>query len=208
MYLPAGYDPARETPYPVLVMLHGLTARGSQWEDLGLLDEADNLINAGEIDPLVIILPEEYYSTKPYSETTFGDVLVDELLPEIRSQYNLCQERDCTAIGGLSRGAGWAARLVFMRWEMFGAAGLHSMPLPFLPLAEWIRTIPPGSMPKLYMDIGTEDVEHWNAQDFHELLRLLKIPHEYIVQPGVHTAEYWSAHVGDYLLWYGMVLEQ
>lgn len=208
VYLPPGYDPDREVPYPVLVMLHGLTQKGSQWEDLGLLDAADDLIAAGEIDPMVIILPEEYFSTKGYSETTFAEVLVDELLPYLYSQYNLCQERECTAIGGLSRGAGWAARLVFTRWEVFGVAGLHSMPLPFLPLAEWIRAIPPGSMPKLYMDIGTEDVEYWNARDFDALLNLLEIPHEWVVQPGVHAAEYWSAHVRDYLLWYGKVLSQ
>lgn len=206
VYLPPGYDPDRKTPYPVLVMLHGLTGKGSQWEDLGLLEAADDLIADGKIDPLVIILPEEYYSTKSYAETTFAEVLVDELLPYLHRQYNLCQERECTAIGGLSRGAGWAARLVFTRWEVFGVAGLHSMPLPFLPLAEWIRAIPPGSMPKLYMDIGTEDVEYWNARDFDELLNLLEIPHEWVEQPGVHADEYWSAHVRDYLLWYGEVL--
>jgi enterochelin esterase-like enzyme len=208
IYLPPGYDLGRKTPYPVLLILHGKNSSGSQWEDLGLLAAADDLIGEGNIPPLVIVMPEEVYSTLPYTETTYADVLVDELLPFLYSQYNLCQERDCTAIGGLSRGAAWAARLVFTRWEVFGTAGMHSMPAAFLPLTEWIEEIPPDSMPNLYMDIGLEDVGYKDAREFEALLTRLDIPHEWVVQPGVHAAEYWSAHVRDYLRWYGKTLSQ
>lgn len=208
VYLPPGYVPFRQEPYPVLIMLHGKTSSGSQWEDLGLLDAADDLTAEGDIAPLVIIMPEEVYSTLPYTETSYSDVLVDELLPFLYGQYNLCQKRECTAVGGLSRGAAWAARLAFTRWEVFGAAGMHSMPSAFLPLAEWIRAIPPESIPSLYMDIGVEDVGYKNAREFHELLTRLEIPHEWVEQPGVHAAEYWSAHVREYLRWYGEMLSQ
>jgi len=208
IYLPPGYDPDRDKPYPVLLMLHGSYADGSQWEDLGLLTVADELITAGAIFPLVIVMPEEMYSMQPFNETSYGGVLVDELLPRLYRQYNLCRDRKCTAIGGLSRGAAWAARLAFTRWDIFGVAGLHSMPASFLPLPEWIKAIPFESLPRLYMDIGIEDVGYKNAKEFDALLTRLEIPHDWVEQPGVHAEEYWSAHVQDYLRWYDKALEQ
>ncbi len=202
IYLPPGYNPERREPYPLLVLLHGSNADGSQWEQLGILHAADMLIQRGEIEPLVIFMPEETYSLQPYDETTFGKALVEEVIPNIRAQYNLCATRECCSIGGLSRGAAWAARLALTYWDTFGAAGLHSMPINLPPLPQWIKEIPEGSMPRFYLDIGNEDVGYKNATQFEATLNLLNIPHEWIVQPGDHSEKYWSSHVEDYLRWY------
>jgi enterochelin esterase-like enzyme len=37
---------------------------------------------------------------------------------------------------------------------------------------------------------------------FHELLDQLEIPHEWQLNPGNHTEDYWSSHVEEYLRWY------
>jgi enterochelin esterase-like enzyme len=35
-----------------------MTGSDRQWEDLGIAQAADRLINAGEIAPLIIVMPE------------------------------------------------------------------------------------------------------------------------------------------------------
>ena len=202
LYLPPGYTASPDEPYPVLILLHGSNADGEQWARLGVPETADRLIIEGEISPLVIIMPEEPDSMVYYSETTFGDVLVNEILPKLQTIYPLCRIRECIAIGGLSRGAVWAARLVFLHWNVFGAAGLHSMPATIPALPEWVHEIPKDELPRVYMDIGDADKDWRNAKKFEEMLTILEIPHEWIFQKGDHTEVYWSAHVEEYLRWY------
>jgi enterochelin esterase-like enzyme len=182
--------------------LHGSNADGWQWVRIGAPEAADKLILQGEISPFVIIMPEEPYSMVSYSESTFGDVLVNEILPKLQTTYPLCVVRDCIAIGGLSRGAVWAARLGFLYWNIFGEVGLHSMPATIPALPEWVHKIPKDELPHVYMDIGDADKDWRNAKEFEEMLTLLKIPHEWILQKGNHTEVYWSAHVEEYLRWY------
>ena len=45
------------------------------------------------------------------------------LVPYVDTHYNTCAERDCRAIGGLSRGAQWALRIGLAEWQTFGAIG-------------------------------------------------------------------------------------
>jgi enterochelin esterase-like enzyme len=202
LYLPPGYTASPDKPYPVLILLHGSNANSEQWVRIGAPATADQLITQNEISPLVIIMPEEPNSMVFYSETTFGDVLVNEILPKLQTTYPLCTIRECIAVGGLSRGAVWAARLAFLHWDIFGAAGLHSMPATIAALPEWVHQIPKDELPRVYMDIGDADKDWRNAKKFEETLTFLEIPHEWIFQKGNHTETYWSAHVEEYLRWY------
>jgi enterochelin esterase-like enzyme len=202
IYLPPGYTLTPEKPYPVLILLHGSYADGEQWIRIGVPEAANTLIMQGEISPLVIIMPEEIYSMVSYSESSFGDVLVEEILPQLQATYPICTARECRAIGGLSRGAVWAARLAFLHWDIFSSAGLHSMPATIPVLPEWVHRIPDDELPRVYMDIGDADKNWRYAKEFEEMLTLLEIPHEWIFQKGDHTEAYWSAHIEEYLRWY------
>src|SRR5262245_32561407 len=57
LYLPPGYATSARR-YPVLYMLHGMGGTDSQWRSLGLLDAADRMIRAREIQPLIIVMPQ------------------------------------------------------------------------------------------------------------------------------------------------------
>jgi enterochelin esterase-like enzyme len=54
--LPADYD-ASARRYPVLYMLHGVAGDSSEWQSIGLLEAADRMVQRGEIDPFLIVLP-------------------------------------------------------------------------------------------------------------------------------------------------------
>jgi len=109
IYTPPCYDPGRASGYPVLYLLHGQSFNELQWQRLGVPETADRLISAHEVHPFLVVMPQEYDYLKEIGESNYGKALVAEVLPWVEAHYNVCKERNCRAIGGLSRGASWAA---------------------------------------------------------------------------------------------------
>jgi len=205
LYLPPCYDAKKANGYPLLILMHGQLFTDDQWVRLGVPTTADTLILSGQVSPFIVAMPyEEYSLINPY-ESKFGESVVEELVPWLDANYNTCAKKQCRAIGGLSRGAAWAMHEGLIHWDVFGAIGGHSMP-PFtgdpsyLPL--WLRNIPSGQIPLIYMDIGDKDVYLPYASNWDKLLTYYKVPHEFYINAGQHNEAYWSAHVEDYLVWY------
>jgi enterochelin esterase-like enzyme len=207
VYLPPCYSPKPSIRYPVLYFLHGMHADDMQWVRIGATSTADQLISSGEEPPFLIVMPDEVNYIADADDTGFGSALVKDLVPWIDQNYATCTERICRAIGGLSRGSGWALRLGFTDWQTFGAVGSHSIS-PFdndyYLVPTWLKTIPPGQPPRLYIDIGTYDISLQNAINIEALFTKYQIPHEWHQFVGAHNEDYWHAHVADYLRWYAL----
>ncbi|RME87692.1 MAG: hypothetical protein D6770_08770 [Anaerolineae bacterium] len=204
VYLPPCYDESPQRRYPTLYLLHGQTYTYDQWLRLGAVTVADRLILAGEVPPFLIIFPDDRYWNLPAGEV-FGQRLVDDLIPYIDETYRTRPNRDGRAIGGLSRGGGWAVHLVLEHWNLFGALGAHSPAIfyedrPFL--EERVQAIPPEDWPHIFIDIGDNDSERGYASLFEELLTRYGIPHTWRLYAGDHSEAYWGAHVEEYLRWY------
>jgi len=206
LYLPPCYARLPHLRYPVLYLIHGQSFNDDQWDRLGMGETADRLIAAGAISPLIIVMPRDRVWTQP-TEDPFGQAVADVLLPWIDEHYRTRPEREYRAIGGLSRGAGWALHLGLSRWESFGAVGLHSLPVFWADLPHirtWLDAIPADSLPRIYMDSPDKDRPQIARSTawFEGLLTELGIPHEWHLFPGYHEEAYWEAHVEEYLRWY------
>lgn len=205
IYFPPCYGQHKDYRYPVLYILHGQTYNDDQWDRLGMDEAADELIASGEAPPFLIVMPLEANTLVDPFENMFGYRVTDELVPWIDQNYPTCAERECRAIGGLSRGGAWAIHVGFDRYHMFGSVGGHSTP-PFLSepyrIPGWAQNIPADLLPRLYLDTGDTDWYINMMREFEALLTRYEIPHEWTLFEGTHNEEYWSAHVRDYLLWY------
>ena len=206
VYLPACYDQLPDNSYPVLYLIHGQNFNDDQWDRLGVDEMADELIAEGEISPFIIVMPRDRSWSQP-REDMFGQVVAERLIPWIDENYQTRAERDYRAIGGLSRGAGWALHLGLSRWESFGAIGLHSLPVFWTDLADirtWLDSIPNESLPRIYLDLGDKDRPQISKSAiwFEELLTDRRIPHEWHLYPGYHEEAYWEDHMEEYLRWY------
>jgi len=204
IYTPPCYDVNLGQKYPTLYLLHGATETDSQWVDLGIDEQANVLINKGEIPPLIIIMPEEN-SWIPLPENPFGEHLVKDLIPWVDTHFQTRVGRENRAIGGLSRGGNWAVRIGFLNWGLFNSVGVHSSPLFYGDLERipgWFEGIPQSKIPRIYLDVGGDDTNIENAADLEILLSDLGIPHAWHQYPGLHEESYWKAHLGEYLLWY------
>ncbi len=64
IYLPPGYAAQSKRRYPVLYLLHGYGGfnlqNTTEWEQAGLLNQAESLIVSGKIQPMIIVQPLAY----------------------------------------------------------------------------------------------------------------------------------------------------
>jgi enterochelin esterase-like enzyme len=207
VFLPPCYDPKRDPGYPLLILLHGQSYTNDQWDRDGMDEAADRLTSAGTIRPMILAMPNESHSERSPVKSNFDAVVANAVLPWIDGKYNTRAERFCRAVGGISRGAGWAMRIGFLRPSLFGSIGAHSYP-PFtgdtFALQGWMSNVAVGDLPRFYLDMGGRDrSEYIKAnQEIRDEMTRLGIPHQWQWNTGGHDDAYWSAHVEEYLRWY------
>ncbi len=205
VYFPPCYDPHTSQPYPVIYLLHGQEQNASLWRDIGIQAAADQLILEQSRQPFLIVMPVEQYYFRSSENNRYPDAIMEELIPAVESDLPVCTERECRAIGGVSRGGAWAVRLAFQNLDIFGALGAHSTPLfegDLEILPEWVDAISSDSLPRIYADVGSTDPAVKDAYAFDQELNVLGVPHEWHLNSGRHNEEYWSAHIYEYLFWY------
>ncbi len=203
VHLPPCYR-SDDAPYPLLIMLHGQGSTLDQWPTLGFSSAADTqALRADGLPFIVVYVTEKYMYADPF-ETTFSEDIVSHLIPALEEHYNLCNQSSCRAIGGLSRGASWAALLAIDHPEMFSIAGMHSI-APFFGLQPRLRKAIAAKLLKetsWYFDTGQADQYRASAREFEQFYEAAGLSHEWHLAPGGHTDAYWAAHVAEYAAWY------
>ncbi len=205
VYLPPCYAAQPEARYPVLYLLHGLGYDETQWLDLGLAQTADALIAAGELPPLLIVLPRDPDISLP-PDSPFEPFLLEKVLPFVEGRYRVRAAARFRALGGVSRGGGWAVHLGLQHPELFSALGWHSPALFWgdeKRVPSWLAALPPEGDLQVYVDSGHSDVSRPNAEWLEAQLTAYGVPHEWHLFVGYHENAYWQAHLADYLRWYG-----
>jgi S-formylglutathione hydrolase FrmB len=123
-------------------------------------------------------------------------------------------DRSHRAISGISRGGFWAYSVALRHPDVFGIVGGHSaffpedlneVPSTFNPLELALNSaLLPDANLRMYLDNGANDIAGVNQELFSSRLSSRAIPHTYVVNPvGEHNDEYWSAHISEYLAFYG-----
>lgn len=208
VYLPAGYNPEAE-PYPLLLLFDG-QAYTSIVPAHTILD---NLIAAGEIPPVIALLPDsldgETRNRELPCHEPFLHFLERELLPWARKNYNLSLDPHDAVIAGSSYGglaASWAA---LRRPHLFGNVLSQAGAYWWRPGANWQkneaeeeefgwltrRYIEHEKQPiRFYQEIGLleDDLIGVGAnRHFRDVLRAKGYPVDY--------REFYSGH--DYACW-------
>lgn len=204
IYLPPCYDQNTVQRYPVLYLVHGQSFNEDQWVRLGAPEAADEQIAAG-MPPFIMVMPFDKYHYRQPEADPFDEAVIEELIPFIDSTYRTLPERTSRAVGGLSRGGGWALHFALNYPDLFGAFGGHSLAIldeDGRRISRLLDSIPVEDMPRIYMDIGKSDGLKASTEKFEAQLTDRGIPHEWYVYPGFHNEAYWSKHVKEYIKWY------
>src|SRR5258708_84988 len=151
----------------------------------------------------MIVLPRDR------DDIRLDPAFVTDLLPYVDGHYRTLASAGYRAIGGMSRGGGWAIHLGLRYSNLFGRVGADSPAIFYgdeIHVLNYIRAAAKnGTGPALYLDIGDGDPTPQSAVWLDQMLTAYRLPHKYVVQSGGHDESYWAAHLDDYLRFYAAV---
>jgi enterochelin esterase family protein len=177
IYTPPGYDPEADISYPVLCLLHGWSDSEIAWTQVGQAHLIlDNLIASGNAKPMIVVMPLGY-GQMSFVETgikvwenpaaitasvmRFQRALLNEVLPQVESAYNVRRDRESRAIAGLSMGGLQSLVIGLNHPDRFAWIGAFSSALSFLDDRRALQLFPNlNSPPKpslVWISCGMED---------------------------------------------------
>jgi enterochelin esterase-like enzyme len=158
IYLPAGYDSARQEAYP-LVLFHD----GLEYLTLAAAKTVlDNLIAGGRIEPLIAVFVPPFSSTQRIEEYgggltgPFERFIIEELMPFLDAAFHTSKDPGRRAMMGPSLAALISAQICFHHPEAFGLCGLYS-PAMWPNDRTVLSAVMAATKPfqKCYIDVGT-----------------------------------------------------
>lgn len=225
VYLPKEYLESQQR-YPILLLHDGQNlfdgatsyVPGKTW---GVHETADRLIDAGEVEPLIIV---GVYNTglhriREYTPTSdprygggeadlYGRMLIEEIKPFIDGEYRTLQGPEHTGLGGSSLGGLVTLYLGLRRPDVFGKLAVLS------PSVWWDRKAifksvmrtRPKPRPRIWLDMGTSEGKRTlhDSAALHELLveqgwtdgeDLIYVQ----IPEGTHDELSWASRVGPFL---------
>jgi enterochelin esterase family protein len=220
VYVPPGYDEARNRRYPVLYLLHGFANDHHSWHRYGRANDIlDNLLAQQKIEPFLVVMPLGYGGAHVNGDGTGiapkdagafgGDAalyerdLLEDIIPMIDRKYRTVADRRRRAIVGFSMGGGQAGRFGLRHLDTFSQVGIMSAGLgggaqtdPIAPLAA-----DAGKANKLidllWIACGQEDTALKGAKTLHQTLEKAGIEHTYLQTEGAHHWRVWRRYLRD-----------
>lgn len=122
VYTPAEYDKNPGKKYPVLYLQHGMGENETSWANQGKMNLImDNLIAEGKAVPMIVVMDNgniEVFKPAPGESpddarkrfgAEFPQILLNDIIPHIESNYRVLTDRNNRAMAGLS----WGGLLTF-----------------------------------------------------------------------------------------------
>jgi enterochelin esterase-like enzyme len=213
-YLPPCYRSSARR-FPLALLLADQPGNAGLINTVGIAEAMDAGIRAGTIPPMVVVVADlgrqgtrDQFPPAASAET----VVRTELLPAVERDFCLIEQRQFRTIGGFAQGGFWAILTALRTPDLFSAVGGHSAVLDNtvppsdnpLEIARNSTTLPTAGV-RLYFDSAAEDeAAAGGLQLLSDRLTARQIPHTYVINPvGAADEDYWSAHVAEYLEFYG-----
>lgn len=158
---------AKDTRYPVIYLLHGLTGHFNNWTDLTKLSDYANGYK------VIIITPEGgdgwYTDSVSNDKEKWESYIIQELIPEVDKKFRTNAGRNQRAIAGLSMGGFGALKFGLKYPDKFVLAGSFSGALGAAQITE--KTLP-GAIGKTIDGIfGPVESETRKSNDIFAIIR-------------------------------------
>jgi enterochelin esterase-like enzyme len=215
VYTPPQYDSKRGKPYPVLYLLHGWSDMANGWTEVGQANLIlDNLIAAGKVTPMLVVMPLGYGDMKfvnsggsvwdddaavNHNVSLFSQALLTEILPQVESEYHVSRKRNDRAITGLSMGGLESLTIGLMHSEQFAWVGGFSSALGHneeKQLATFKAKA--ANLHLLWIACGTEDELITPNRKFIAWLKSKDVAVTAIETPGLHNWLVWRDNLSHF----------
>ena len=137
IYTPPGYEKNQEK-YPIFYLLHGFSDNDNAWPTVGRAGFIlDNMIAAGKIKPMVVVMPALHTSTDMRRGAgilqrsgnrgdEFTEDFLNDIMPYAETHYRVLTDRLHRAMAGLSMGGMTTHRIALAHLDKFSYIGLFS----------------------------------------------------------------------------------
>jgi len=205
IYTPPGYS--KDKKYPVLYLLHGIGGDEKEWLNGGHPQVIlDNLSIERKLEPMIVVMPngramKDDRATgnimapdKVQAFATFGQDLLNDLIPFIENNYPVFKDAEHRAIAGLSMGGGQSLNFGLGNLDKFAWVGGFSSapntkkPEELLPRPEEAK----AKLKLLWISCGDKDGLIGFSQRTHNYLVTNNIPHFYYIDHGYHDFKVWK----------------
>ena len=206
VYTPAEYDSRPDKRYPVLYLQHGAGEMEQEWVHSGFAAIiADNLIADGKIEPLIIVMNNDFVyrpgdsrgrlAMSPTYSENFEEMLFNEAIPDIEAHYRVIPDAQHRAMAGLSMGGMLTRSVGLANSDKFAYYGLFSGGSPVSD-PEKLRK----DVVKLVFETCGELEYPERIQADTEKLNALGIRADYYVSPGTaHEWQTWRRSLYEFL---------
>ena len=217
VYTPPGYDPKAKTTYPVLYLLHGYSDDASGWSAVGHANVIlDNLIAQGKAKPMIVVMPLGYGTMEiirlgwgAWSHTdvrdknfsNFREALLTEVMPRVKNEYRVTNDRNARAIAGLSMGGSESLLTGLNNLDKFAWIGAFSsggIPDEFDKDFPGLDAKANQQIRLLWIACGTEDHLIKVNRDLREWLKSKGLQHTDVEGPGMHTWMVWRRDLAEF----------
>lgn len=206
---------------PIVLLLHGVYGSAWSWsQSSGVHIQADKLIKAGELPPMVIAMPSDGLwgdgsAFLPHNGYDFEKWIVEDVPDAIRECIKSTSGQSKLFIAGQSMGGFGAMRIGSKFGKKFSAVSGHSSIVSlaqikffaeeslknyvqndvtaedvFLTMTRYKEALPP-----IRFDCGASDLLVKYNRQLHQKMTEAGMAHVYEEYPGGHEWTYWSRHV-------------
>ncbi len=214
VYTPPDYDPSRR--YPTIYLRHGAEQTEESWLHAGAADHIlDNLIDAGVIDPVIVVFTNGYVRepvggvldpsrNEPGSLRHLRSELIETVIPFVESRYSSRTDRDGRAIAGLSMGAGQSFLIGLRHPEIFGIVGEFSSGVLSAETFDIDAALPDlrreaDRIGRLWLGVGRSDRRTIGHRRLRRLLDERNVRFTYTEVDGSHEWPAWRAQLAAFL---------
>jgi enterochelin esterase family protein len=217
VYTPPAYDASSKEKYPVLYLLHGYSDDASGWTAVGRANVIlDNLIAQGKAKPMLVVMTLGYGAPEilthgfgAFHDTElrdrnfhrFTDALLNEVIPQVESEYHVSTKREDRAIAGLSMGGAESLLTGLNALDKFAWIGSFSaggMPEAFDTDFPGLNADANKQIKLLWIACGTDDRLIEINRQLRQWLTSKNIRHTDIETPGAHTWPVWRRNLTNF----------
>jgi enterochelin esterase-like enzyme len=216
VYTPPNYQPSLE--YNTLYLLHGISGDETEWQRIAAVEHVlDNLWDDGEMQPMIVVMPNgraapnddgadgdgDVLSALAHPEAfdKFTDELLTDIVPLIESKYAVTKDREARGLAGFGMGASQALNIGLTHLDTFAWVGSFSAWPGHRPPAELIPNEDQrDKLRALYVSCGDKDRLLTVTQDLHAALKAAKVDHLYHIGPGGHDGNYWRQDLYNFAI--------
>ncbi len=205
VYLPEGFEARKDHPVMFLTDGQNYLLRGNMDSVL------NELIGAGQIKPVITVFvdphnPDNLEDNRRRRQFLCNEdyliFYIEDLIPEIESNYPVIKNREGRTIMGLSFGGTNAACFGLMGYDIFSGIAMQSPanhPVPnLLPTYNSVPMLPL----KIFLSTGRPNDNTRANRDFHKILEIKHYPMKYIEVNQGHNWDNWGPLLDDVLIYF------